>query len=413
MAQQPAYAHHCNPRRLTADALRRASEAVSNLCGWRTAVDELRAWPEYTPQPLWSLDHTAGRLNIGRLYYKDESERFGRDLGSFKALGAPYAVYSLLAGVVETEAGVRPTSAELRGDDFRPITERVTVCVATDGNQGRGLAYAAKIFGCRCVTYVHREVSPWRKRAMELLGAVVIRIDGEYEASVARAQEDAAVNGWHFVSSTSWDEFRSPVPRSVMQAYMLVVEEALEQLPDRRRITHVVVQGGVGSIAAALFLGFHERVGPPAPRFVLVEPTQADCLYRSAVAGRPVPSSGSLHTIMAGLACREVSPAAWAVLDWLTSDFVTIPDDWAAEAMRVLADGAGDAPIVAGESAAGGMAVLLKAADEPDLRRAIGLTPESHVVLFGLEGATDPEIYEQIVGTPASEVFARRVAAKQ
>jgi diaminopropionate ammonia-lyase len=92
---------------------------------------------------------------------------------------------------------------------------------------------------------------------------------------------------------------------------------------------------------------------------------------------------------------------------------VTIPDEWAAEAMRVLADSAGDAPIVAGESAAGGMAVLLKAADEPDLRRAIGLTPESHVVLFGLEGATDPEIYEQIVGTPASEVFARRVAAKQ
>jgi diaminopropionate ammonia-lyase len=251
LAHQPAYEHHRNPRRLTPDALRRASEAVSNLCGWRTAVDELRAWPEYTPQPLWSLDHTAGRLNIGRLYYKDESERFARDLGSFKALGAPYAVYSLLAGVVETEAGVRPTSAELRGDEFRPITEHVTVCVATDGNQGRGLAYAAKIFGCRCVTFVHREVSPWRKRAMELLGAVVIRIDGEYEASVARAQEDAAVNGWHFVSSTSWDEFRSPVPRSVMQAYMLLVEEALEQLPDPRRITHVVVQGGVGSIAAA------------------------------------------------------------------------------------------------------------------------------------------------------------------
>jgi diaminopropionate ammonia-lyase len=139
LAHQPAYAHHRNPRRLTADALRRASEAVSNLRGWRTAVDELRGWPEYTQQPLWWLDHTVARLNIGRLYYKDESERFGRDLGSFKALGAPYAVYSLLAGVVETEAGVRPTSAELRGDDFRPITERVTVCVATDGNQGRGL----------------------------------------------------------------------------------------------------------------------------------------------------------------------------------------------------------------------------------------------------------------------------------
>ena len=101
----------------------------------------------------------------------------------------------------------------------------------------------------------------------------------------------------------------------------------------------------MGSIAAAMFLGFYDRVAPTMPRFVMVEPNEADCLYRSAVAGRPVPSAGSLHTIMAGLACREVSPAAWQVLDWLTSDFVTIPDAWAAEAMRALADG-DDTPIV-------------------------------------------------------------------
>ena len=141
-----------------------------------------------------------------------------------------------------------------------------------------------------------------------------------------------------------------------------------------------------------MFLGFYDRVAPTMPRFVIVEP--------------------SLHTIMAGLACREVSPAAWQVLDWLTSDFVTIPDAWAAEAMRALADG-DDTPIVCGESAAGGIAVLLHAAEEPDLYRLLGLSPESQVVLFGLEGATDPEIYERIVGSSADEVFARQEARQR
>jgi diaminopropionate ammonia-lyase len=406
----PVYAHHRNPRHATADAQSRAAEAVTNLHGWQAAVEELKRWPEYAEQPLHSLAHTAHGLGIGRLYYKDESQRFGRELASFKALGAPYAVCSLLADAVEAEAGVRPGSDELRNGAFRSITEQVTVCVATDGNQGRGLAFAAQTFGCRCVTYIHREVSPGRKRAMERFGAIVIRVDGEYEASVNRAKEDAANNGWHFVSSTSWDAFRSPVPRAVMSAYMTVAEETLSQLPDPGSITHVLVGAGVGSIAAAMFLGIYEHVAPAMPRFVVVEPTEADCLYRSAVAGQPVASDGSLHTIMAGLACREVSPAAWTVLDWLASDFVTIPDEWAAEAMRALAHGNGDTPVVCGESAAGGMAVLLHAAEDPTLRDFLGLEATSQVVLFGLEGATDPDIYERIVGIPATEVFARQHA---
>jgi diaminopropionate ammonia-lyase len=402
------YAHHHNARRLTVAATERASEAVRNLRDWAGAVDELRGWPEYAESPLRSLDHTARRLSVGKLYYKDESERFGRELASFKALGAPYAVFSLLADTVENQTGRRPIASQLRGDEFRAITEGVTVCVATDGNQGRGLAYAAKAFGCRCVIYIHGHVSPGRKDAVERFGAVVIRIDGEYEASVARAKDDAEINDWHFVSSTSWDEFRSPVPRSVMQGYMVLVEEALAQLPDAGRITHVFMQGGVGSIAAAVFLGFHQRLAPATPRLILVEPAEADCLFQSAVAGRPVPSGGSLRTIMAGLACREVSPAAWHVLEWLTSDFLTIPDTWAAEAMRALADGSGDTPVVCGESAAGGMAVMLKAADDADLRSRLGLTPQSHVVLFGLEGATDPAIYEEIVHASPDAVFARQ-----
>jgi diaminopropionate ammonia-lyase len=402
------YSHHRNTSCSTPDAARRAAAAVDNLLNWAPAVQEIRSWPEYQPQPTRCLDAAASRLGVSKLYYKDESQRFGRDLGSFKALGAPYAVASLLADEVERETGIRPTTAQLRSGEFKSITERVTVCVATDGNQGRGLAYGAQIFGCRCVDYIHGHVSPGRKAAMEKYGAIVIRIDGEYEASVARAKEDARMNGWHFVSSTSWDDYRSSLPRNVMHAYMVMVEEAFEQLPDIDAVTHVFMQGGVGSIAAAVFLGFQQRRKGPLPRLVMIEPLEADCLYRSAVAGAPTPSAGSLKTIMAGLACREVSPAAWSMLEWLGSDYLRIPDSWVVDAMRALAKGDGDMPIVSGESAAGGMGVMLNAASDPELRSKLGLDAGSHVVLFGCEGATDPAIYREIVGESPDMVFDRQ-----
>lgn len=402
------YSHHLSAVRLTPSAEERASTTVRNLRSWQAAVREIGSWPEYAVQPLHDLERTARRLGVAKLFYKDESQRFGQSLASFKALGAPYAVSCLLADAVEAQTGHRPSAADLRGDKFRPVTERVTVCVATDGNQGRGLAFAAKTFGCRCVVYIHGHVSSGRKQAMERYGAIVIRIDGEYEASVARAKEDARMNGWHFVSSTSWDDFASPIPRAVMNGYMVMIEEALAQIPDLSGITHVLAQGGVGSIAAAIFLGFKQRCGAKVPRFVMVEPIEADCLYQSAIHRRPTPAAGTLRTVMAGLACREVSPAAWAIIDWLASDFIAIPDDWALDAMRALADGEGDIPIVSGETAAGGMGVMLKAASEPELRRKLDLTSESQVVLFGLEGATDPDIYRDIVGAAPSLVFDRQ-----
>lgn len=108
---------------------------------------------------------------------------------------------------VEREVGVRPTSTDLRTDKYRRYTESVTVCVATDGNQGRGLAYGPQIFGCRCIVYIHNHVSPECKRQIESLGAIVIRVSGEYEMSVQRAREDARCNGWYSVSSTWWDDF--------------------------------------------------------------------------------------------------------------------------------------------------------------------------------------------------------------
>jgi len=195
-----------------------------------------------------------------------------------------------------------------------------------------------------------------------------------------------------------------------MNAYMVMVEEALAQLPDPNAITHVFMQGGVGSIAAAVFLGFLKRCPVNPPNFIMVEPIEADCLYQTAVHGQATPSSGTLRTIMAGLACREVSPAAWKILDWLTSDFLAIPDAWAATAMQQLAQRTADVPIVCGESAAGGMGTLIAAASDPTLYEKLRLDPNSQCPLFGCEGATDPVIYQDITGFFPDDVFSRQPA---
>ncbi|KAK2612005.1 hypothetical protein QQS21_001970 [Conoideocrella luteorostrata] len=212
------YHHHINASRLSSGAANHAGGCIKNLAKWAPAVEEIRTWPEYSPQPLHKLPNLSRKIGIDQLYVKDESQRFSRDLGAFKALGAPYAVYRILANTVFDQIGTRPTSAQLRTGMYSELTSTTTVCVATDGNQGRGLAYGAKIFGCRCVTYIHRHVSKGRQNAMENLGATVIRIDDEYEASVARAKEDARMNGWHFVSSTSWTDFDNDIPQDVMNA---------------------------------------------------------------------------------------------------------------------------------------------------------------------------------------------------
>lgn len=410
--------HYSNARRLSKAAVDTAAICVQNLDNWGPAVKEIQTWPEYEPQPLRSLPRIARTLGLDNIFVKDESKRFGTDLGSFKALGAPFAVYRILADEIKRQIGVYPSSAELRTSQYHHITQQVTVCVATDGNQGRGLAYGAKIFGCRCVDYIHGHVSPGRAKMMMDLGAIVIRIDGEYEASVKRAKEDARINGWHFVSSTSWTDFDHGIPRDVMKAYMVVVEEALAMLPSLKDITHVFVCGGVGSIAAAVFLGFYKRFREieaadssiSFPRCVVVEPTEADCLFQSAKAGEMRLSDGSLRTLMAGLACRGPSPAAWKILEWLTSDFVTVPDSVAVDGMVALAEGKhGDIPVVCGESSAANMGVLLEAGRDKNFRERLGLNERSQCLLFGLEGATDPKIYKDLVGKSPEDVFKAQV----
>lgn len=348
----------------------------------------IAAWPGFAATPLQDLKAMAAEHGFASIRYKDEAGRFG--LGSFKALGGAFAVLRLL----EQQTGL--SSAALLSGVHSERGAGITVTCATDGNHGRSVAWGARMFGCACVIYVHATVSQGRCDAIARYGAKVTRTAGNYDDSVRQAQQDAQTNGWFVVSDTSYPGYRD-VPRDVMQGYGVMIAEAYEQMAPAEYPSHVFVQGGVGGLAAAMLAYLWERFGAARPRFVVVEPERAACLYESARAGHPVAVTGDLDTIMAGLACGEVSELAWDILDPGADGFMIVPDETAPVLMRRLA-GEG---VVAGESAVAGLAGALAAREQG----AFGLGPQSRLLVFGSEGATDPALYRQIVGRSWEEVL--------
>lgn len=377
-----------NPRR-QAGAYPAALAPIQSHAALARARAEIAAWPGFAATPLHDLAGLAAEHDLASIRYKDEGGRFG--LGSFKALGGAYAVLRLL----QRQTGL--SSAELLSGQHRHSLAGITVTCATDGNHGRSVAWGAQLFGCACVIYVHATVSQGRCDAIAAYGARVQRCAGNYDDSVRQTQQDAEARGWFVVSDTSYPGYRD-VPRDVMQGYGVMIAEAFDQLAPAEYPTHVFVQGGVGGLAAAMLAYLWERFGAARPCFVVVEPDRAACLYESARAGHPLVVGGALDTVMAGLACGEVSELAWEILAPGADGFMTIPDEAALALMRRLAqDG-----VVAGESAVAGLAGALAA------RKAgrFGLDTASRLLVFGSEGATDPALYRQIVGRSHLEVTA-------
>ncbi len=374
--------------------------AILSHTGHADAAKVISSWPGYAPTPLVPLTFLAHQLGIASVHYKDEGGRFG--LGSFKALGGAYAVFRLLVDELRRRNG-EVDEQDLAAGRLKSTTRNITVCCATDGNHGRSVAWGARMFGARAVIFLHATVSEKRAEAIRSYGAEVVRTSGNYDDSVREADRAAAANGWFVVSDTSYPGY-TDVPRNVMQGYAVMVDEALIALG--KAPTHVFVQGGVGGLAAAVIAHLWESYGSDMPAVSVVEPDKAACLFKSALAGEPTTVAGDLDTVMAGMACGEPSVIAWPFLESGASAFMTISDDAALAAMRLLASGASGATIVGGESGVAGLAGLIAAAGQPEWRRALGLNDASRVLLFGSEGDTDPDLYARIVGRTGDAVRA-------
>ncbi len=359
-----------------------------------------RQIPGYRYSPLKSLTGLAAMLGLGGLWVKDEAQRLS--LSSFKVLGGSFAIYKFLEKRLGREnQGL--TFAELTSPEVREQLGEITFATATDGNHGRGVAWAATKLRQRSVVYVHSKTSTARVKAIESHGARVEVIDGTYDDAVRKVERDARKNGWQVISDTSWDGYEE-IPTWIMQGYTTAFSEAQEQLAAQGLVkpSHVFIQAGVGALAASCVGFYHRLFGDDAPISVVVEPSRAACLLESARAGdgqaRHFP--GDLDTIMAGLACGDPSPLAWELL-WERADvFAAVPDYVAAKGMRVFGVPLdGDPVVISGESGAvtlGALMFVMESPEGDDLRKHLGLNRESQVLLLNSEGNTDPDYFRRV-----------------
>lgn len=378
------------------------SAAVNRLLP-NGVTDETRNFhaqiPGYEMTPLKRLPNLASRLGLGSIWVKDESVRM--QLNAFKALGGSFAIYRFIC----QKLGLPKLSfKELISDQTRVSLGDITFTSATDGNHGKGLAWAAQKLGFPCVIYVHKQTSQARIEAITEFGAEIRVVDGNYDDAVRQCEEDARMNGWQVISDTSWSGYED-IPRWVMQGYTTLLSETQEQLAAQGIVkpTHIFLQAGVGAFAAAMIAFYEKLFGASAPVSVVVEPRTAACLYHSMQIGDGQPHSvtGDLDTIMAGLACGKPSPLAWQTLRDSANFIVTVPDYVAAKGMRMFGVPLkGDPFVVSGESGAvtlGTLAFIMEYKGAADLRERLQLDEQSRVLLINTEGNTDPDYFRNVV----------------
>lgn len=357
-----------------------------------------QTFPDYAPSPMVKLTHLADMLGVSHIWIKDESHRFG--LNAFKVLGATHGLAYLIAQ--RLKMNTQELSFDLlHAPGVKKKLADTTFITATDGNHGRAVAWAAQQLGCNAIVYLPKGTASARYEAIKAHGAQTYIIDGTYDDAVRKAGEQAQKKGWLLLQDTAQKGYEE-IPVKIMQGYLTILHEALEQLKGEVP-THVFIQCGVGSLAAAIQAYLCEVFGDKRPLFVVVEPTQAACFYEPMAAHKKMPQkfNGNLNTIMAGLACGEPSTLAWGILRDYADFFVACPDYVAMRGMRILGNPLqGDDRVISGESGAvtlGLLTTVLAQKSSKKITDALCLDKSSKVLLLSTEGDTDPSMYRKIV----------------
>ncbi|KEI97333.1 diaminopropionate ammonia-lyase [Clostridium botulinum A2B7 92] len=367
----------------------------------KKARDFHQSFPQFTQTPLVNLDNLAKHLGVAGVYVKDESYRFG--LNAFKVLGGSFSMGKYLAKKLGKDIS-ELSYAKLNSEDARKKLGDITFITATDGNHGRGVAWTATQLNQKSIVYMPKGSSLTRLENIRKEGAKASITEFNYDDAVRLAASEAKENGWVMVQDTAWEGYEE-IPTWIMQGYGTMASEALEQLKELNveKPTHIFVQAGVGSLAGAVQGYFASVFKDECPITVIVEADEADCLYRSAIAGdgKPKAVTGDMPTIMAGLACGEANTIGWEVLKSYSSTFVSCPDWVSANGMRMLGNPIKeDKKIISGESGAvtaGLLKAIMTEDDMKELREQLNLDENSRILLFSTEGDTDPDKYRKIV----------------
>jgi len=334
------------------------------------AYKTISSWNNYTSTPLISLNKLNEKLKLNKIFYKDESKRF--HLKSFKALGGAYAVEKIIKG-----------------------NDKKVISTATAGNHGRSVAWGSQKNGLECKIFISEFVSESRAEVMRNFGADVIRVKGNYEDSLNECIKQSNQNNWQIVQDVAWEDYKL-VPKLTMAGYSVMMKEISEQIKNEK-ISHVILQAGVGGMAAAMVAGI-VRYLDYIPQIIIVEPDSAACVLESIKKGKIEKISIDKESIMGGMSCGEVSLVPWEILKNSVHYCVTISDDYISKTIKYLANNQfSDEKIIGGECSTPGIASLVGLINNPKTRETINLNEDSCVLLFGCEGDADEELYQKLL----------------
>lgn len=360
-----------------------------------------KSFPEYKVTPLQSLNELAKELDVGDIWVKDESYRFG--LNAFKVLGGSYAVGKYLAERLNIDIS-KLSFEKLRSKEIKEKLGDITFVTATDGNHGRGIAWAARQLGQKSVVFMPKGSSKIRLDNIRKEGADASITELNYDDAVRLASKYANENNGVMIQDSAWEGYEK-VPTWIMQGYVTLIDEAMEQIKAQGKEypTHVFLQAGVGSFAASVQGYLADAFGKDRPITAIIEPNEAACIYKSVKEndGKPHAVTGYMPTIMAGLACGEPSTVAWGILRDYSDLYISCPDYVTAIGMRILGNPLmGDPKVVSGESGAVGVGILkliLKDDKLNELAETLKINKNSRILIISTEGDTDPIGYRNIV----------------
>lgn len=364
----------------------------------RKIHDYHQSFPMYTETPLVELDNLAEKLGVSKILVKDESYRF--ELNAFKVLGGSYAIGKVIADKLGLDIDELPFE-RLVSDEISEKLGEVTFVTATDGNHGRGVAWAANQLKQKSIVYMPRGAAKERVENIEKEGAIVRVLDANYDEAVREANKLAEENDYIMVQDTAWDGYED-IPKWIMQGYMTLAWEMYEGLEDKNiKPTHVFLQAGVGSFAAAATGFLTNMYKEEKPVITIVEPETVACIYESAKANERVLVGGNHQTIMVGLACGEPNTVGLKVLLDNCEHFISAPDNLAAYGMRVLGNPyKSDKRIISGESGAAPLGVIAKILSDKKyakFKEELGINSDSVLLFVSTEGDTDEKNYLDVV----------------
>ena len=334
------------------------------------AYNSISKWEGYAPTPLLSLNKLSKELNLKKIFYKDENKRF--NLKSFKALGGAYAVEKVTKG-----------------------NKDIVVATATAGNHGRSVAWGAKRLGLKCKIFISEFVSEARGQAMSDLGADVIKVKGNYEKSLSECIKQSTENNWQIVQDVAWKDYML-IPKYTMAGYSVMMKEIIDQI-NNEKITHIILQAGVGGMAGAMVAGI-ARYLDNVPVTIVVEPDSAACVLESIKTGKIEKIDIKRESLMGGMSCGEVSLVPWEILKNSVKHCISLPDDDIAKTMKLLGNSSfSDQQIIAGENSAPGVIGLIASCMDQNIKQNLKLDQNSNVLVFGCEGDTDKEMYQKLI----------------